>query len=250
MPVAERMGAGGDVAGREDVAIAGAQRLIDQDTPVDRKPGCLGEPGARRGADPDQHRIGLDRTAVLEPDRRPASRRRDLLDPAAEDDLDAGHGVAAGEAGGERRRHGSAEQAWQDLDHGRVDAERPRARCNLEPDEAAADDGEMGARHQSRSERLGIAQIAQHVHDAFEPRRHRQAARLAPGGQQAFGVGQRAAVVEADRPLPAIDGRHRRLRAEIDAGRAQGLARGERERVDGALALQERLGQGRALIGR
>ena len=195
--VAERVGAGGDVAGREDVGIARPQHLIDQDALVDRQPGGLGELGARRGADPDQHRIGLDRAAVLEPDCRPACRRRDPLDPAPEDDLDAGDGVAARETGGDRRRHAPAEQARQDLDHGRVSAERPRARRNLEPDEAAADDGEMGARHQPRPERLGIAQIAQHVHDAFQPRRHRQAARLAPGGQQTLGVGQRAAVIEA-----------------------------------------------------
>jgi hypothetical protein len=106
----------------------------------------------------------------------------------------------------------------------------------------------MHARHQPRPERLGIAQIAQHVHDAFEPGRHRQAARLAPCHQQAPGVGQPAAVIEPHRPLPAIDRGCPRLRAEIDAGRAHGLARDEGERIDGALAHQEPLGQGRALI--
>jgi hypothetical protein len=186
---------------------------------------------------------------VLEPDCRAACRRRDLLDPAAEDDLDTGGRVTAREPGGDRCRHAPAKLARQDLDHVRVGAERPGARRDLEPDEAAADDGKVDARHQPGTERLGIAQIAQHVDKTFEPRHRRQAARLATGGQQALGVGQRGAVSEARRPPPAIDRCHRRLRAEIDACRAHRLAIGEGERVDGALARQELLGQGRTLLG-
>ncbi len=67
----------GDVADREDVGVAGAQRRVDQDTAVaDRQAGAFGERDVGRRADRDQDGVGVDggTVAELQPGRFAAGR--------------------------------------------------------------------------------------------------------------------------------------------------------------------------------
>ena len=240
---------GADIARGEDVGILCPEGRIDDDAAIDRKTGGRGKSGARRGADADQDRVGLDDAAVRQGELEAVPRKSDLLQSCPEPDLDAGCGVMRLQEGRDGCRNHPAEEPRQQLDHDRPAPRRDGARGDLEANEAAADDGDLGARATSLPQPIRIGQIAQIEDLLGDGGLKRQPARLAAGREQQLGVADLLAVREAHGLAPAIDRRDHAVGMELDAGGRERVGLGEGEVVRRALAGEVGLGQGRPLVG-
>ena len=122
--------------------------FIDGDAVVDRQPGRFGQVGHRHRADADDDEIGVDRLAV----RRAGSR---ALSPPVVDRLRSdwpqtsstpSASMAPLDDRGDLGRHAAHQDARLRLDDGDLRAALAGAGGELQPDEAAADDRERGAR--------------------------------------------------------------------------------------------------------
>ena len=244
------MGKGADVGRGEDIRVRGREGGGDHDAAVDRKAGGLGQAGARDRADADHHGVGFDAPAVVQGDREAIATRRDLAWSGAQQNLDSGGGVTRLQERRERGRHGPAQEPRRQLDHHRPAAQRDGAGGDLEPDEAAADDRDPGARPQLSSQPDGVPQTAQIQHPLCNPGIERQPAGLAAGRQEQLPVGDPLAILETDGPVGAIDRLDHASGAELDARRLERRRPGEGEVIRRPLAGEVGLGQRRPLVGR
>ncbi len=181
----ERVREGADVAGREDIGIAGGQHRIDQDAAIDASPARSAS--AVRGSAPmlTSTELASIWPAVGDAQHDAAARRR-CPRAAGDEDDDPPLDVACQQKGGDRHRHAAAQEARRHLEDGHVGPQGRRARRDLEADEAAADDGEPRALDQHLPQRARVPEVAQHMHPLGQAVRKRQPARLAAVASSSF----------------------------------------------------------------
>ena len=147
------------------------------------------------------------------------------------------------------RRDRPAHRA-RDLDHRRLGPEARGGRGDFEPDESGADDDDLGLRAKTLADRGRVGDVAEREHARQIDSRRIEPPLPRASREDEMAVSNRAAVAELDLLRSAVDPRRADAEPQVDALLAEMRVGPERQPMDVHLALEKRLGQRRALIGR
>lgn len=246
-PVAvKRQRIGGAVAGGKDVRVAGAQRTVDGNAVFHRKARRLRQFGVRHRADADDQQARRDDTPVFERDTNLVRPFFDTGHLRAAQHLNPFGGVAACDDLGDLRRHAAGEDPRQALHKRHRRAALSRACGKFQADEAAAENGDMAALRQMRTDALRIVMAAQRG-NAVAIGGARQSAWPRAGRKQQFVIGDIGAVIEQHPLAGTVDGENRAAAEHADVGFGIAFCRGHELRAHPRD--QRLLGERRALIG-
>src|SRR5262249_51702764 len=153
---AVRVGPAGNVAGRENVARAGLEELVDYDPVVDGQPGTFAKLGAGAHADAGDDEVSFDRTAALEDDALAVDCRGAVLE--VEDD--AMFLMPRADEVGELGAHDPLQRPPAGSNHMDLEIAVTERRGNLEPDEARAQDHDAARLRRKLDDAAAVAQGA------------------------------------------------------------------------------------------
>ena len=232
--------------------VGDVQRGVGHDAVGELEARALEPSGGRDDADPDDHDVAVEHTAVVEHDagdaltvvRRSQGAHADLgekLDVVVDVQCPAGRSHF-------RPQH-ARQGLGQCLDHRDARPEPTTRGGHLGPDEARPDHDDPGVLHPHRAPQCeGVFEGPQRV-DTRQWCRAGQRAGVSPGGQHESVESHRAAVVELHGVTLDVEASGAVSEAEVETECGDLLRRSQQHAVEPPLAGQELLGQRGAVVG-